>query len=124
MRIVFAILVLFLCSSGLQGQTSGWNSAGSEALMPAGNELNSALEIRVFPNPVQDRRVNIEMSDQAIQEIRITNIAGSVVFARRFQVPVTRHQIILENVPSGVYLLRIISDHNLTRTTKLMVRNQ
>lgn len=124
MRLFFAILVLFLCSQGLQGQTAGWNSAGSEALLPAGNEPNSAFEIRVFPNPVQDRRVNIEMTEQAIQEIRITNIAGSVVFARRFQVPVNRHQIVLENVPSGVYLLRIISDNNLTRTTKLTVRNQ
>jgi hypothetical protein len=124
MRILLVILILFLGSTGLNAQSAGWASTGTEAISPAGNELNGALDVRVFPNPVYDKRVNIELSDQSIQELRITNIAGTVIFSRRFQVPVTKHQIVLENVPSGVYLLRVISDGNQSRTTKLMIRNQ
>jgi hypothetical protein len=85
---------------------------------------NPVMEVRIFPNPVHDQRVNIEMTDPAIHELRITNIAGSVVYLKKFQSPVQKFQIVLENVPSGIYLLRITSDGNLTRTTKLMIRNQ
>jgi hypothetical protein len=124
MKILLLILILFLGFSTIDAQTSGWQSTGAEALAPAGNEINSMLEVRIFPNPVTDKRVNIELADQSIQEIRITNIAGSVVYSKRFLAQVTKHQIVLENVPNGVYLMRVISDGNLSRTSKLMVRNQ
>lgn len=124
MKILLLILILFLGFSNTDAQTSGWQSTGGEALAPAGNEINSMLEVRIFPNPVTDKRVNIELADQAIQELRITNIAGSVIFSKLFQAPVTKHQIVLDNVPNGVYLIRVVSDNNLSRTSKLMVRNQ
>lgn len=124
MKFLLLILVLFLGFNTLDAQTSGWQSTGTEVLAPSGNEISSMLEVRIFPNPVTDRRVNIELTDQAIQELRITNIAGSVIFSKRFQAPVNKHQIVLENVPNGVYLIRVISESNLSRTSKLMVRNQ
>lgn len=124
MKFLLLILILFLGLNTVDAQTSGWQSTGTEVLVPAGNENSGILEVRIFPNPVTDKRVNIELADQAIQELRITNIAGSVIYSKRFQAPVTKHQIVLENVPSGVYLLRVISENNLTRTSKLMVRNQ
>lgn len=92
--------------------------------MPAGNDNSNVLDVKVFPNPVNDKRVTVELKDQVIQEIRIVNIAGSVVYLKRFQVPVSRHQVMLENISNGVYMLRITAPNNLTRTTKLMVRNQ
>lgn len=93
-------------------------------LTPAGNDNSSVLDVRVFPNPVNDKRFTVELKDQVIQEIRIVNIAGSVVYLKRFQVPVSRHQVMLENITNGVYMLRITASNNITRTTKLMVRNQ
>lgn len=93
-------------------------------LTHAGNDNSSVLDVRVFPNPVNDKRFTVELKDQVIQEIRIVNIAGSVVYLKRFQVPVSRHQVMLENITNGVYMLRITASNNITRTTKLMVRNQ
>lgn len=124
MKVFVFILVLFLGSLVGSAQNTGWNQPGIDLQGSAGIEINNMPEVRVFPNPVFDKRVNVELTDQAIQELRITNIAGSVIYTKRFQAPVTKHQIVLENVPSGVYLLRVISDGNLTRTTKLMIRNQ
>jgi len=124
MKILLLILLSFLGLTGLNAQTSGWQSAGSNLLLPAINENSSALEIKVFPNPVSDKRVNVELFSQSIQELRITNIAGSVIFNKRFQTSVTRYQVFLGDIPNGVYLLRVTSDGNLTRTTKLMIRNQ
>ena len=124
MKFLLLILILFLGFNTLDAQTSGWQTIGTEVLLPAGNEITGMFEVRIFPNPVTDKRVNIELTDQAIQELRITNIAGSVIFSKRFQAPVTKHQIVLDNVPSGVYLIRVVSDSNLSRTSKFMVRNQ
>lgn len=124
MKFLLLILILFLSFNTLDAQTSGWQSTGTEVLAPSGNDFSGMFEVRIFPNPVTDKRVNIELTDQSIQELRITNIAGSVIFSKRFQTPVNKHQIVLENVPNGVYLIRVVSESNLSRTSKLMVRNQ
>ncbi len=124
MKILLIIFISFLGISGLSAQDSSWQAAGNNAWQPAINETSVALDVKVFPNPVSDKRVNVELSDQSIQELRITNIAGSVIFSKRFQMPVDRYQVFLADVPNGVYLLRVTSDGNQTRTTKLMIRNQ
>lgn len=126
MKLFYVILLLILAGSPVAAQSSGWHSShsGGEMLSPGVNDNNSGLDVKVFPNPVNDKRVTVELRDQAIQEIRITNIAGSVVYLKRFQVPVSRHQVMFENISNGVYMLRITSSNNLARTTKLMVRNQ
>jgi hypothetical protein len=124
MRILLLIFFSFLGLTGPNAQNSAWQAAGSNAWQPAINETNGALDVKVFPNPVSDKRLNVELSDQSIQELRITNIAGSVIFSKKFKMPVARYQVFLSDVPNGVYLLRVTSDGNLTRTTKLMIRNQ
>jgi hypothetical protein len=124
MKILLFIFIFLLGLTGLSAQDSGWQTAGSNAWQPAINETSGALDVKVFPNPVSDKRVNVELSDQSIHELRITNIAGSVIFSKRFQMPVARYQVFLADVPNGVYLLRVTSDGNQTRTTKLMIRNQ
>lgn len=124
MRFLLLILLLFLGISGLEAQPAAWEAGSTETLAPAGNEINNLLDVKVYPNPIYDKRVNIELSDQAIQELRITNIAGTVIFQKKFQVPVTKHQIVFDNIASGIYLLRVTAANNMTKTSKLMVRNQ
>lgn len=126
MKLLYLILLLIFTVGPANAQGSDWRSsqAGGEMLTPAGNDNSSVLDVRVFPNPVNDKRFTVELKDQVIQEIRIVNIAGSVVYLKRFQVPVSRHQVMLENITNGVYMLRITASNNITRTTKLMVRNQ
>ncbi len=124
MKILLLIFISILGLTGLSAQNSSWQASGNNAWQPAPIETSSALDVKVFPNPVSDKRINVELSNQAIQELRITNIAGSVVFSKKFQMPVGRFQVFLADVPNGVYLLRVTSDGNQARTTKLMIRNQ
>jgi hypothetical protein len=124
MKFLLSILFLFISLTGLYAQTAGWNADGFEGLSPAIQEGNNSFEVRIFPNPVVDKRLNIELTDQIIQELRITNIAGVIIFSKKFSAPVNRYQVLLDNVSNGVYLLRITSSGNQTRTLKLMVRNQ
>lgn len=123
MRFYLSILFLFISLTGLYAQSAGWNTGGLDASSPVINEGNSSFEVRIYPNPVVDKRLNIELTDQTIQEIRITNIAGVIIISKKFSVPVNRHQVLLDNVPNGVYLLRVTSAGNQARTLKLMIRN-
>lgn len=125
MKLLYLILFLVFSGNPVFSQGNGWHMSQSGGEMPATGLIDnsSVLEVKVFPNPVSDRRVTIELKDQIIQEIRIVNIAGSVVYLKRFQVPVSRYEVILEDITNGVYLLRISASNNLSRTTKLMVRN-
>jgi len=123
MKYLLLILFLFVGFSRLDAQTSSWQGNSAEVLGQSASEINGFSDVRIFPNPVTDKRVNIEAGTHAIQELRITNIAGVVVYAKRFQAPVARYQVVLENVPNGVYLLRIVTETGSTRTSKLMLRN-
>lgn len=86
----------------------------------AGETIHTALDVKVYPNPVHYKRFTIEVFNQTIQEIRITNIAGNQVFYKKFTAPVTRYQVVLENIPNGIYLLKITSPGS-SKTLKLLV---
>ncbi len=126
MRILLLIWVMVLSLTNLSAQNSVWTTGEQQV------ETNAALvqdgisltEIKVFPNPVTEKWFTVEVSDQNLQEIRITNIAGSVVFVRKFQGMVNRHRVTLDNIPSGIYLVRVTTDTNQTKTSKLLVKNQ
>ena len=122
----FFLSILFLCFglSGLFAQTAGWSAGDPGTISPAIAEVNNGFEVRIYPNPVIDKLLNIELTDQAIQELRITNIGGVVIFFKKFQIPVNRHQVLMDNVPNGVYLLRVTASGNQVRTLKLMVRGR
>ena len=126
MRILLLIWVMVLSLTNLSAQNSVWTTGEQQV------EANAALiqdgisltEIKVFPNPVTEKWFTVEVSDQNLQEIRITNIAGSVVFVRKFQGMVNRHRVTIDNIPSGIYLVRVTTDTNQTKTSKLLVKNQ
>ncbi|HAX95100.1 MAG TPA: hypothetical protein DCY35_01045 [Prolixibacteraceae bacterium] len=126
MRILLLIWVLLVGLTDLSAQNAGWTGSEQPAEINAAliQDVNAMPGIKVFPNPVTDKWFTVEVSDQNIQEIRLTNIAGTAVYIRKFQGMVNRHRVALENIPSGIYLLRVTTDTNQARTTKLLVKNQ
>ncbi len=105
----------------LQGQES---APGVSSALSRGTEVQAAQpEVKVFPNPVHNRRFTVETGNALIREIRITNIAGSQIYLRKFSVPVQRFEITTENIPDGVYLLRVSNPGNTAKTVKLLVSN-
>jgi len=120
MKKLFLSVMLIFAVSCLAAQTAG--NAKPQTPGTSGNEQAfSSLEMKVFPNPVQNRRFTLELSNQVLSEIRITNIAGIQVFQKKFTTPVNRYQVLLDQIPDGIYLLRVTSGENLSRTTKLLV---
>ncbi len=84
----------------------------------------NSLEINVFPNPVQDKWFTIDLSDKNLKEIRISNIAGIQVYQRKFREPVKQFRMYAGDMPSGIYLLKISSEENLSKTVKLLINNK
>ena len=115
-----------IVSLSAQGQVSSVQPAGS-----AGTATHIAVpgadhnfEVKIFPNPVTDKRITIELSRHQISEIRLSNITGRVVYIKRLQTPIGRYQILLDDLPSGIYLLRIIANNNQVKTSRVLVQSR
>lgn len=103
------------------------NVYGSDTLKVNANGQENGLmpeDFRVFPNPVVNRKFTVEFFRQSITEIRISNIAGQMVFIKKFNFPVQRHEVLTGDFPDGIYLLRMTSDSGSSRTIKLLISTE
>lgn len=83
-----------------------------------------AAELKVYPNPIKDQRVTIEFNTREIAEIKLANITGREVLAEKFTFPENKKTIRLNNVPNGIYLLRIKTTDEQLVVKKLIVANE
>jgi len=78
-------------------------------------------EFKVFPNPVLHKKFTIDLSGNSISDIRISNIAGKLVYEKKLTPPVSRFEVSTNNLPDGIYLLHINAGNNVSRTIKLLI---
>ncbi len=82
---------------------------------------SSQNELRVYPNPTQTGQVTLEMNTGEISEIRLINIAGKEVIYRKMDFGAPKYVLSLDNLPNGIYFVRIKSVENKTVVKKLVV---
>lgn len=118
MRIFLLISFIIISVSGFsqnpQVNSTGWGNQLSD-------ENNISLELRVYPNPSTDGKVTIELNNQEITEIRLTNITGKEVFLKKFQFAENKKQIQFNDIPNGLYIIRIITSDQKQVMKKLML---
>jgi hypothetical protein len=112
--ITFIIVSFSVFSQNLQTSSPGWGNQLSD-------ENNLSLELRVYPNPSTDGNVTIELNNQEITEIRLTNITGKEVFLKKFQFAENKKQIQFNDIPNGLYILRIKTSDQKQFMKKLML---
>lgn len=112
--ITFIIVSVSVFSQNLQANPPGLNTRFSE-------ESTLSLELRVYPNPATDGKVTVELNSQEISEIRLTNITGKEVFLKKFQLAENKKEIQLNDIPNGLYIIRIITSGQNQVMKKLMV---
>ena len=78
-------------------------------------------DFKIFPNPVVNQKFIVETFRQPLSEIKISNITGKVVYQKKLTLPSQRYEVLTENYPDGIYLLRITTIVGATRTIKLMI---
>ena len=77
--------------------------------------------IKVFPNPCTGQKLTIELNNEELTELRISNIAGKVVILKKFLIPVNKIDISLDNTPNGIYLIQAKTASNKLVAKKLVV---
>lgn len=78
-----------------------------QGLSPVSINGETALEnsISIYPNPVIDGILNVELNQDGITEISIIDITGKVLYQKRSDLSLI--QIELGDINSGVYILKI-----------------
>jgi len=114
--LIFIISTLTISgfSQNISGSSSGWNNLYIE-------ENNTSSELRIYPNPCTDSKLTIEFNTREITEIRLTSITGKEVFLKKFQFAENKKQIQLNEIPNGIYIVKITTSDQKMVVKKLMV---
>lgn len=112
--ILFITISVQVFAQRLQTNSPGWNNQLTE-------ESSISLELRVYPNPSTDGKVTIELNNLEISEVRLTNITGKEVFLKKFQFAENKKEIQLNDIPNGLYIIRVITSNQKQVMKKLMI---
>lgn len=117
-KIILILFVSFFYLSGISqnswGNTFSLDNSISE-------DERTQLEAKIYPNPCKTQKVTIEFASKEIAEIGITNIAGKEVLVEELQFPSNKKIIQLNEIPNGIYLIRIKTTDNKQVVKKLIV---
>ena len=93
-----------------------------------GQQNNSFLEkkqntpeLKIYPNPCKGDKVTVEFKSHQIAEIQLTNITGKQVFNKKFNFTENKIQLQLNDIPNGMYLLKVKSVDNKTVVKKFII---
>jgi hypothetical protein len=75
-------------------------------------------EIKLFPNPVKDN-MTLLLDESVVSKINITNYLGQIVYT--LNSPLSKQEIDLSFLTSGVYLLNILGSNSLTVYKKFVI---
>jgi len=79
------------------------------------------MELKVFPNPVTEKKFTVELSNLNLREIHILNIAGKQVYEKKVLSNINRFEVNVEDLPDGIYFLKVHAAGNVSKTVKLMI---
>ena len=85
------------------------------------NEVLQEPQLKIYPNPCINRKLTVELNNDELTEIRITNITGKVVLFRKYVIPVNKIELALDNTPDGIYLVQIKTSEQKILAHKLIV---
>ncbi len=88
------------------------------------NALDNTVSLSVFPNPASDD-LNVQLSGKIYGKITATcyNFIGQIVFQEGFEKKQAevKHNIKLNKIPNGIYLLELISSDYQKVTTRISI---
>ncbi len=110
-------LFVFTAFASVPGSFAGLQEKIS-SVEPGQNEL------RIYPNPTETGQVTLEMNTGEIAEVRLINIAGKEVVVRKIEFGAQKYVLPLDNLPNGIYFIRVQSTENKTVVKKLVVASR
>ncbi|MCH2032655.1 MAG: endonuclease [Tenacibaculum sp.] len=110
----------FIDNPNLATQIWGGPAAENRWATASVNDITKLADVKVFPNPSYNGNITITASKSNITEIKIFSVLGKEIYSEKSTTLINnRHTI--ENLTSGIYILKISSD--VSFTTKKIVIN-
>lgn len=81
-------------------------------------------ELKVYPNPCRNNVVTVSYSSEDIIEVTLSNIAGQKVLTKKYEFPVQKVKIQLNDMPNGIYLVQTKTSENKYIVKKLIVSKE
>lgn len=94
---------------------------GGDPPPPKKEEENEHLEIRVYPNPTQNKELTIEMIKTGSYTVRIIDLHGREVDHFMFE-GMAYHYICKKNIAKGIYMLEIKEIEEILFKSKFLVQ--
>ena len=117
-RIILLILVAFISVTVFsQNGITVYGQQNSSFL----EKKQNTPELKIYPNPCKGDKVTVEFKSHQIAEIQLTNITGKQVFNKKFNFTENKIQLQLNDIPNGMYLLKVKSVDNKTVVKKFIV---
>jgi hypothetical protein len=79
------------------------------------------FELKIYPNPTETGRITLEMNTGEITEIRLIDIAGKEVISRKIEFGTPKYLLLLNEIPNGIYFVRVKTTENKVVVKKLVV---
>ncbi|WP_346856636.1 T9SS type A sorting domain-containing protein [uncultured Draconibacterium sp.] len=108
--LVFLIL-LFILPAFSQGS---WNFSSPE-------KEKIEADLKIYPNPCKNSKVTVDFNSNEIAEVTLTNITGKQVLRKEYEFPTYKTQLLLNDIPDGLYLIQVVSSDKKTVVKKLIV---
>lgn len=118
------ILILFISIFQLTAFAQKQTTTISYTEKPAFEEQLNNPDLSLFPNPAKNQKVNLEMKNDLMAEVRLVNIVGKEVLKKSFELGVNSYQMQLENVPKGIYLIQVKTTENKAVVKKLLISDK
>lgn len=79
-------------------------------------------EIKVFPNPVKDKKITITTShNDSLEQVEIFDVIGKKIEVYQLEKS-NQETLLLNTLKAGIYLLKISTTNGLTVTKKLLLK--
>ncbi len=115
--ILIAFLLIFQITAFAQKEATAYSSSDNSVTQ----EQLKTLDLKIFPNPVKNNKVTLEMNTEKIAEIRLVNIVGKEVLKKNFESGINEYQMQLDDIPKGIYLVQVKTTENKSIVKKLLV---
>jgi hypothetical protein len=111
--IIVSILFFSLAAAG-----TGLTLNGIPQGIPGENDRK---ELRIYPNPAQVKQITLDFQNSEMMEIRLINIAGKELITKNMDFGTSTYTLQLDEVPNGIYFVRVKTTENRIVVKKLVV---
>jgi len=109
--ILAVLMVLLILPAFAQ---SSWDLSTSE-------KEKIEAELKIYPNPCKNSKVTVDFNSNEITEVTLTNITGKQVLRKKYEFPTYKTELLLNDIPDGLYLIQVINSDKKKVVKKLIV---